>query len=137
VSQENVEAFRRSSLLTDPSLPESEWAASFQRLFHPDVEWVIAKEHPAARTVVGYDEIADYLREWQAMLPGVRFEADRLLDAGEKVLAIGRASGTGAGSGAEIDVPLALLSTFREGLIVRIQEYLNPDEALKAVGLEE
>ena len=70
------------------------------------------------------------------MLPGVRFDQDRVLDAGESVLAIGKARGTGTGSGIVVEVPLALMATYRDGLTIRIQEFLNPREALKVVGLE-
>ena len=33
--------------------------------------------------------------------------------------------------------PIAFVFTLRDGLIARAEEYLDPDEALKAVGLEE
>jgi ketosteroid isomerase-like protein len=136
VSRENVEIFRRSMLLSNPNVPEAEWKVGYDEFFYADAEWVIAKEHPAARTLVGFEQLADYLREWQATLSGVGFEHERVLDAGERVLAIGRVRGTGIASGAQVAVPLALLCTFQDGLIVRVEEYLNTAEALKAVGLE-
>jgi ketosteroid isomerase-like protein len=84
----------------------------------------------------GQEELADYQREWQEMLPDVRIEYDRVLDAGVKVLAIGTVRGTGSGSGVEVRVPIALI-TVRDGLITRVEEYLDPAEPLKAAGLEE
>jgi ketosteroid isomerase-like protein len=137
VSQENVELFLSSKLLSDPDIPEAEWKPAYDEFFHADAEWVIAKEHPAARTLVGYEQLADYLREWQSTVSGVRFRHERLLDVGQSVLAIGTVRGTGVGSGADVEVPLALLCTFRDGLISRVEEYLNPVEALDALGLEE
>ena len=137
MSQRNVEIFLRSKLLSDPTISEAEWKVGYDEFFHPEAEWVIAREHPAARTLVGYQQLAEYLREWQVTVPGVGFEHERVLDAGERVLGIGRVRGTGIGSGAEVEVPLALLCTFRDGLIVRVEEYLSPDEALKAAGLDE
>ena len=104
---------------------------------HPDIEWVIAREHPDARTVAGHEAVAEYQRDWQEMLPEVRAEFDRVLDAGEKVLGIGTVRGKGAGSGADVRVPIAFLFTIRDGLITRVEEYLDPVEALDAAGLAE
>jgi ketosteroid isomerase-like protein len=137
VSRENVEIYRRSKLLSGSDLPEAEWKAAYDEFFHVDAEWVIAKEHPDARTLIGYEQLAEYLREWRATVPGVGFQYERLLDAGDRVLAIGKVRGTGVGSGAEVEVPLALSCAFRDGLIVRVEEYLSPGEALRAAGLEE
>jgi len=44
---------------------------------------------------------------------------------------------TGAGSGADVRVSLAVVYAVRDGLIVRGQEFLDPQDALNAVGLEE
>jgi ketosteroid isomerase-like protein len=137
VSKENLEAFRQSQLFAGRHLLEAEWKGAYDLSFDPRAEWVVAKEHPTARTLVGYEQLADYLREWQATVPGISFHHERVLDAGESVLAIGTVRGTGTGSGAEVEVPLALLCTFRDGLIIRVEEYLNPDEALEAVGLRD
>jgi len=49
MSQENVEIVRRIF---------DRWAeGDFQagrELLHPDIEWVISREHPDARTLIGY-----------------------------------------------------------------------------------
>jgi hypothetical protein len=89
----------------------------------------IAKEHPDARTVTGYEAVEVYRREWQEMLPDVRVEFDRLLDTGNAVVAIGTVRGTGAGSGADVRVPIGFIFTLRDGLIARAEEYLDPAEA--------
>jgi ketosteroid isomerase-like protein len=69
------------------------------------------------------------------MLPDVRFELDRVLDVGEKVVGIGSMRGTGTGSGADVQVPIGFVFTLRDGLITRVEEYLDPAEAVKATGL--
>ena len=103
----------------------------------PDVEWVVAREHPEARTVVGLRAVAEYFRTWEETMPNLSLKLDRVLDGGEKVVSTGWVTGVGTGSGAEVEVPIAFVYTFRHGLVVRVEEYLNPHEALKAVGLEE
>jgi ketosteroid isomerase-like protein len=130
MSQANVEIVRLATRLTN----EGNLDASF-RLLHPDIEWVIAQEHPDARTVTGHEALAEYQRDWHESLPDVRFELHRVLDIDDKVVGIGTVQGTGAGSGVDVRVPLAFVYTLRDGLIARVQEYLNPAEALEAVGL--
>jgi ketosteroid isomerase-like protein len=131
VSEENVEIVRRANALTN----EGDLDAAFQ-LLDPDIEWVIAREHPNARTLTGQGAVGEYQRDWQEMLPGVRVEFDRVLDAGAMVVGIGNVRGTGSGSGADVIVPIAFLFTLRDGLITRVAEYLNPSEALTAAGLD-
>jgi ketosteroid isomerase-like protein len=51
------------------------------------------------------------------------------------VVAVGRIKGIGVGSGAEIEVPIGFVSRFRDGRVVMVKEYLDPDEALEAAEL--
>jgi len=132
VSQENVAIVRRSNALAN----DGDWDAAFA-LLHPDIKWVIAREHPDARTLTGREAVDQYRRQWQEVVPNVRIELDRVLDIGDRVLEIGNVHGTGAGSGADVRVPIALLFTLQDGLIARCEEYLTPAEALAAVGLAE
>jgi len=129
---ENVELVRRFNALGNAG----RWDAVAE-LLHPAVEWVIAREHPDARTVSGRDELTEYRRQWDTMMPDLRIDLDRVLDVDDRVVAIGIARGTGTGSGADVRVPLALVYTLRDGLITRGEEYLDPDEALEAAGLAE
>jgi ketosteroid isomerase-like protein len=132
MSQENVEVVRRANELTNDG--DLDAAYSF---LHPDIEWVIATEHPDSRTLTGREAVTQYQRDWQEAVPDVGVEYERVLDAGGRVVGIGRVRGTGTGSGADVRVPIALVFTLRDGLITRVEEYLNPSEALKAVGLAE
>ena len=53
----------------------------------PDVEWVVAKEHPAATTHRGPKEIAAYFEDWQRTLPRSQIDIDELEETGDRVLA--------------------------------------------------
>jgi ketosteroid isomerase-like protein len=132
VSQENVNIVRRSNALMN----DGDLDAAY-RLLHPGIEWVIAREHPNAMTLAGHEALMAYQRDWQATLPDLRVELDRIVDAGEKAVGIGSVHGTGTESGADVRVAIAFVFTLRDGLITRVEEYLNPTEALEAVGLEE
>ncbi len=105
--------------------------------FDPEIEWVIAREHPASRTVRGLDELRHYWEDWREMLGSMSFEPERIADHGNLVISLGRVKGVGTGSGAEADVPIAFVSHFRNGVVVRVEEFLNPQEALEAAGLSE
>jgi ketosteroid isomerase-like protein len=67
----------------------------------------------------------------------VRVEAAEFIDAGDKVVVIGRARATARGSGMQLDSPVALVWTLREGLIVRNQVFTDRNDALEAAGLKE
>jgi ketosteroid isomerase-like protein len=132
MSRENVELVRRQI----EALNRGDWDGSIEGLA-PAVEWVVAREHPASRTVRGLDELRSYREDWNQTLSGLTFELDEVVDHGDVVVAMGRIKGSGVGSGAVTEVPIGFVSRFRGGLVVRVEEYLNPQEALEAAGLSE
>ena len=132
MSQENVEIVRRQI----EALNRGDWEGSVEGV-DPGIEWVVASEHPASRTVRGLDELREYRADWNQMLEGLTFEAEEIVDRDDAIVAVGRIKGTGSGSGAETEVPLAFVSRFRDGLVVRVEEYLDRNEALVAAGLRE
>jgi ketosteroid isomerase-like protein len=68
----------------------------------------------------------------------MRTEPLRFVDAGERVVVIGRLVGKGKDSGVRVERATGQLWTVRDGLVVRWGiGYTDPQEALKAVGLEE
>jgi ketosteroid isomerase-like protein len=100
----------------------------------PDFEWVAAREHPDALTNRGIDATAEYLRDWLQTMPDLKIEIEELVEAGDRVLAVMRMTGTGAGSGALTEVRMAMISTFRNGMPLRTEEFLDPEEARRALG---
>jgi ketosteroid isomerase-like protein len=126
MSEENVEIVTQALHGSGDLEADAVW-------WHPQVEWVIAREHPEARTLNGRDAVVAYLQDWQTALPGMSFDTKRVVEAGEAVVAVGTVRGTGLGSGADVEVPLALVCVVNHGMVARVEEYLNPDEALEAV----
>jgi ketosteroid isomerase-like protein len=98
-----------------------------------NVEWAIAREHPAARTLHGREEVRSYLEDWRESLGDMSFELDEIIEGDASVLTLGRIRGTGAGSGAEVVVPLGYLGHVRNGIVYRVEEFLDPEEARRAV----
>jgi hypothetical protein len=58
-------------------------------------------------------------------------------DLGDRVLAFGTVRSVGKDSGIETEVPLAVVATYREGLLTRWKDYGDKAKALEAAGLEE
>jgi ketosteroid isomerase-like protein len=130
VSKATAELVRRQI----EALNRGDWEGSIEGV-DPEVEWVVAREHPATRTIRGLDELRAYREDWAGMLGGLRFELAEVVDGPETIAVVGRVTGTGSGSGAEVAVPLGFAMWFRDGAVVRVEEYLDPDEALEAAGL--
>jgi ketosteroid isomerase-like protein len=100
---------------------------------NPEIEWVVAREHPAATTHHGIEAVAAYLRDWFETVPDLRIEIEELEEAGDRVLVLMRMTGRGSGSGALTEVRIAAVSTFHDGKPVRTEEYLDLDEARQAL----
>jgi ketosteroid isomerase-like protein len=109
-----------------------EWQDAFAAVAD-DVEWVVAREHPSTRTVHGPAELRAYHEDWQATLPGLTIDVTELEEHGDAVLSVCRLRGTGAGSGAEVGVEIAFISRFRDGKLMRVEEFLDPAEARAAL----
>ena len=99
----------------------------------PDFEWVVAREHPDATTHRGIDATVEYLREWLRLMPDFHVGTEEIEEHGDQVLTVIRLTGSGAGSGASTEVRTAMLSTFRDGVPVRTEEFLDPEEARAAL----
>jgi ketosteroid isomerase-like protein len=67
----------------------------------------------------------------------VQVHYDDVRDLGDRVLALGTLSTIGKGSGIEQEWPVAIVATFRDGLVTHWKDYGNKEQALAAVGLRE
>lgn len=129
MSEENVEAVRRQHehfSRTGEVLPE---------IYDSEAEWMAAREDPDAATHRGLKAIRRYFAQWVEMFEGIDFRAKELIDAGDKVFAWMRFSGTGTTSGVPVEMEQGQVWTFRCGKVVRVEEYFDRAEALEAAGL--
>jgi ketosteroid isomerase-like protein len=99
----------------------------------PDIEWEVAPEHPAATTHRGFDAVREYHEDWRNTLQGLRIELRSVAESGDDVVTVCRLRGEGAESGADVEVEIAFLTTFLDGKAIRVEEFLDPDEALRAL----
>jgi ketosteroid isomerase-like protein len=77
-----------------------------------------------------FADIRDTWEEYRIVIEEIR-------DLGDRVLGLGRLEGRGKASGVSVDVPLAVISDFRDGKVCRTRSYLDHGEALRAAGLTE
>lgn len=132
MSQENVEFVR--AFLDASSAGDID---TLMAALDPAVEWTPVMEDPDYRVHRGIEDVAAWLAEWTEVFPDMRWETERILDAGDDlVVAVVRALGRGDVTGANVGTPAyAVVFVLRSGKIVRIDES-GTDSTLKAVGLE-
>jgi ketosteroid isomerase-like protein len=81
-----------------------------------------------------------YLRLWRYWLDAfedIRWDPEEILDMGDKLLVSTQQRGHGSGSGVAVSRPVFQLFTFRRGLVVRQEDFLDRSKALEAAGLRE
>jgi len=124
VSQQNVEIVRSIYEL---------WGKdeSARDLIDPQLEYV----NPPYAVESGTRHSRSALRAIREVYPDFHVEPERFVDAGEDVAVIGIARGTSA-SGVEAQWRQGYVWTVRDGRAIRFRWFNDPDEALKAVGLE-
>ena len=135
MSQENVEVVRQLMALgeqaresgvtpyTDLVTPDVEIDQS-RRVFNPEIY----------RGLDGWVRMNDELREVWAEW---RITVERIVDVGDRVVSIATSRARGRGSGVETEFRAASIWTLLNGRVTRVEIGVDPDEALKAVGLEE
>jgi ketosteroid isomerase-like protein len=79
-----------------------------------------------------------YIQDWIDTFDDFSVVVEELRDVGDdRVLSIQRIKGRAKLSGTETDLRFAVVSTVRDGKVVRAREYLSVEGALEAVGLRE
>ncbi len=85
----------------------------------------------------GHEGLRKFVRDVDEVLPQIQVELSELRDLGERIVASGRLHARGRASGAEVESPIGWVIEFREGRVIRMRDYLDPEEALDAAGLLE
>jgi ketosteroid isomerase-like protein len=104
---------------------------STSHLIAPDLEYV----NPPYAVEPGTVQGRGTLFRVRDVYPDFRLEPERYVDAGDDVVVIGMARGTGS-SGVEIARRQGYVWTVKDGLAVRFQWFNDPAEALEAAGVE-
>jgi ketosteroid isomerase-like protein len=108
--------------------PEVEW--------HPDRNWVEAGlMEPCYRGLDGYRRYVAGTAEVFGV--EVHVKPLELIDLGEQTVLLAEAPMRAQVSGVPLTEAWALVSTLKDGRVIRQQEYFDHNEALEAVGLSE
>ena len=106
--------------------PGSEYRPSGD-LMPPDQETVF----------IGRDGYLRLWRYWLDAIEDIRWDPEEIFDVGDQLLVKAQQSGHGSGSGVAVRQPVFQLFTFRRGLVVRQEDFLDRSDALETVGLSE
>jgi len=98
----------------------------------PDAEWHESADIPETGVYHGRDAIGAWLREFLESWDEFRQEVVEMFDAGDRVVVFLRLVAKGKLSGATVDARYAHVWTMRNGKGIRVDGYVNRDEALEA-----
>jgi ketosteroid isomerase-like protein len=139
MSQENVELTRRAFEIfnrggVDACVSEGVWS--------PEIVWDVTPAGiPGLGAYRGHEEVKRFFEDdWFNVFPFEEWEVEleEVIDtAGDRVISMSRQHGRGASSGAVAELELAQIATWRDGQVVRIDNYLDREKALEAAGLRE
>ena len=135
MSQENVESCKRCV----DSFNRRDFEANLKEL-DPEVTGraVLLAMVGGEETVYrGHEGVRELWRELDEAFAAFQIEISEIHDRGERVVAIGHLHGRGKASGAEVESPIGYVVEFKNGKAIRIDDYFDPKEALKAAGLSE
>jgi ketosteroid isomerase-like protein len=134
MSLENVERVREAV----EAINRGDFEAALGRA-HPDIEWETLETFPDAGTYRGPEGVRAFFQTWLDTFRGFRLHLEQCVAVDEdRVLAMLRVSGAGAGSGVEVESPpFFQLIEFRDGLLIRARMFQSESEALEVARLRE
>ncbi len=130
MSEENVETVRR----VYEAFNRRDLAGALD-LFDPDFEWV-PDGRALDQAVTGRAGVERYFGDLIEFMDA-RVELEEHFEKDDQVICFIRIRTRGQASGAEVDIEIAQVWTFRDDVPVRGQAYAQRGKALEAVGLAE
>ncbi len=104
----------------------------------PEIEWIaIPGFLPDAENYHGRAGVRAWFEKVGETFGKVQWEAEEVVESGERLLVGLKLQATGRASGIEGEFRIFQVWTIRDSKLVRLESYLSRDEALEAAGLEE
>jgi ketosteroid isomerase-like protein len=136
MSQENVEVVRRATEILSEAYKSGEATDELLALCAPDFQIDASRRVFNPATYDGHAGLRRSISEISDAWEDFCEENVRLIDVGDKVLALQTIAGRGRASRVEVRAPGALIWTLRDGQVVHAAVFYDQTEALKAVGRE-
>ena len=129
MSEKNMAWARRSlEHFAATGAPYLEGVASDVEVYDHDI--------PDARNpYIGHEGVNAWLADFAESWNHYELDVERFVDAGDRVVCLVRIHAEGAASGVKVDRGDAIVWTFRDGLVVRIDYFNSQAEGLGAAGL--
>jgi len=133
MSQENVDVVRK--LFAE----HERGNFAVQELLDPNIRirWPDSLAAGGRAESVGVDDATKVMLAWLRTFESVTLTAERIIDAGDQVVSISVWRARGKASGVDTEWRLGSVFTVRQGKVVSLVSYTDPDEALEAAGLGE
>jgi ketosteroid isomerase-like protein len=104
------------------------------QLLSKDVEFVQSTELPWGGHYTGHDGVRQFLATLREHVDS-RVILERLIDAGDRVVAVGRTVGKACATKLEFDVPVVHVWTLQDGQVTRFEAYIDNATMLAALGM--
>ncbi len=101
----------------------------------PDFEWHEAAEIPGPKSATSRDDFVHFMRGFERLWEGFRFEPLEITESGDRIYARMRATGRGRASEEQIDFVIHHVWQIREGSFARMDAYLDEVDAKAAAGI--
>ena len=105
-------------------------------LFDPDVEWHNAPELPGATVHRGIEAMMADMRAQAEAWEERHFEPVDVIETPDGAIVFLHITARGRSSGAQVDLDVAHVLTMRNDKVVRVQAFIDRDQALRAAGVE-
>jgi ketosteroid isomerase-like protein len=133
MSEENVEIVRQVY-----EAAAGRDAASIFALYDPDVQLDATRLGVGDLGVYrGHGGLRSLFGGLHEVWGELEYDYEELIDAGEHVVAVVKRHARGKASGVDIETPLAVLWTVREGKVVKVVWFSTRENALEAAALSE
>jgi uncharacterized protein (TIGR02246 family) len=106
-------------------------------VFAPEAEWLTTGRFADQGVYRGREALASYWAEFREDVEELNTSVSEIRAVGDKVLVAATATGRGRRSKAGFQVAVWFVTTFRDGLVVRVETHDDPEPALEAAGLQE
>jgi ketosteroid isomerase-like protein len=139
-SQDNLEDFIRGAYArfnrAEASASGEHKLASLD-FYHPEAVYVNDANDPDPGIHMGIEAVRQQVGQWVIAYPDLQVEPLEIQTNGDHAFVWVRFSGHGAGSGAPLSMELAHVVTVEADKVLRVEEYSERVEGLRAAGLLE